>query len=609
MGKIAINPFTGQFDLLGGGASLSVGAAIAGANPRSVLVTDSSTTLQDVGTMTDGQLVIGSTGNTPVRSSLTGTTNQITVTPGAGSITLSLPQDINTTATPTFTTVIANVDKTGSLNIGGTNATTLNLGNSTSGASVLGTLNLNSHLITNVTDPVYIQDAATKNFVDNSISALSLVYIPLTQRAANNGVATLDAGGKIPASQLPNSVMEFKGVYDPNTNTPSLADGTGNTGDTYVANAGTHDFGSGAITFADGDYVVYNGSIYQKSINSNNIASVNGQQGVVVLGTDQIAEGVTNLYYLDSRVSSYLSGAVSTITTSNLTVSRALTSDVSGKVAVSAVTSTELGYLSGTTSAVQTQLGNKADTTLGNLASVAINASLLPATSSSINLGSTTKLWNDVFVNNAIKNLNDIKVVDIGLFTLTDSSDVSSLRFNTRLLIDAGGVNALKYATRELTNTSGTTVLDWSGTDVSLNTRKLTSVVDPSLAQDAATKNYVDTTTVPSVAGDIPHTSFSVTNNQSSAADVTGFTFSNATVRSFKAQISAYINATSSLYETFDIIGIQKGASWEMSVQSTGDSSGILFTITSAGQMQYTSSNYAGFVAGTIKFRALVTSV
>lgn len=52
-------------------------------------------------------------------------------------------------------------------------------------------------------------------------------------------------------------------------------------------------------------------------------------------------------------------GAVSNIITSNLTASRALVSDANGKVTVSAVTSTELGYLDGVTSAIQTQLNNK----------------------------------------------------------------------------------------------------------------------------------------------------------------------------------------------------------------------------------------------------------
>ena len=55
-----------------------------------------------------------------------------------------------------------------------------------------------------------------------------------------------------------------------------------------------------------------------------------------------------------------ITGGASTIESSNLTASRALVSNSSGKVAVSAVTSTELGYLDGVTSNVQTQLNNKA---------------------------------------------------------------------------------------------------------------------------------------------------------------------------------------------------------------------------------------------------------
>ena len=55
-----------------------------------------------------------------------------------------------------------------------------------------------------------------------------------------------------------------------------------------------------------------------------------------------------------------LSGAISTVSTSNLTANRALISNGSGKIVVSSVTSTQLGYVSGVTSAIQTQLNNKA---------------------------------------------------------------------------------------------------------------------------------------------------------------------------------------------------------------------------------------------------------
>ena len=53
-----------------------------------------------------------------------------------------------------------------------------------------------------------------------------------------------------------------------------------------------------------------------------------------------------------------ITGAATTITDANLTVSRALVSDGSGKVAVSPVTSTELGYLSGVSDDIQDQFNN-----------------------------------------------------------------------------------------------------------------------------------------------------------------------------------------------------------------------------------------------------------
>lgn len=61
-----------------------------------------------------------------------------------------------------------------------------------------------------------------------------------------------------------------------------------------------------------------------------------------------------------------ITGAATTITDDNLTASHALVSDANGKVAVSDVTSTELGYLDGVTSNVQTQLNKKLETVHDN---------------------------------------------------------------------------------------------------------------------------------------------------------------------------------------------------------------------------------------------------
>jgi hypothetical protein len=126
--------------------------------------------------------------------------------------------------------------------------------------------------------------------------------IDSSEKGANNGVATLDAGGKIPASQLPNSVMEYKGNWNASTNSPTLADGTGNAGDVYrVSVAGSQDLGSGSISFGVGDWVVYSGSIWEKSSNSDAVVSVNSQTGIVSLDSDDIAEGSSNLYFSDER--------------------------------------------------------------------------------------------------------------------------------------------------------------------------------------------------------------------------------------------------------------------------------------------------------------------
>ena len=123
----------------------------------------------------------------------------------------------------------------------------------------------------------------------------------------NPSSTTLYSSQKIEA--LITSGIEYKGHWDASTNTPTLADGTGTNGSYYIVSvAGTQDLGSGAITFNVGDAVIYDGASgkWERSINSNEVVSVNGKKGAVVLNTDDISEGTTNLYYTDARVDSYV---------------------------------------------------------------------------------------------------------------------------------------------------------------------------------------------------------------------------------------------------------------------------------------------------------------
>ena len=82
---------------------------------------------------------------------------------------------------------------------------------------------------------------------------------------------------------------------------------------------------------------------------------------VTTSGTElNYVDGVTSA--IQTQINSKqatITGAATTIDDADLTASRALVSNSSGKVAVSAVTSTEIGYLDGVTSAIQTQLNAK----------------------------------------------------------------------------------------------------------------------------------------------------------------------------------------------------------------------------------------------------------
>ena len=66
-----------------------------------VVVTNGSQALTSVNLL-NGQMLIGGNGVAPIPNTLSGTVDQITVTNGSGSITLSLPQNIDTSAVVNF---------------------------------------------------------------------------------------------------------------------------------------------------------------------------------------------------------------------------------------------------------------------------------------------------------------------------------------------------------------------------------------------------------------------------------------------------------------------------------------------------------------------------
>lgn len=181
----------------------------------------------------------------------------------------------------------------------------------------------NAGVVTSVTasSPLFSSGGATPNLTIQQSGAAQDGYLSSTdwntfnnkqpalgftpENAANKGIAggyaSLDGGGKVPFSQLPSALMTYLGNWDASTNTPTLADGTGDVGDVYrVSVAGTQNLGSGPITFFVGDFIIYNGTVWQRSPAADGVVSVNGFTGAVVLTTTDINEG-TNLYFTGER--------------------------------------------------------------------------------------------------------------------------------------------------------------------------------------------------------------------------------------------------------------------------------------------------------------------
>lgn len=161
---------------------------------------------------------------------------------------------------------------------------------------------------------------------------------------------------------------------------------------------------------------------------------------------------------------------------------------------------------------VDASAGSGANTALSNLTTTSINQALTPDTDVTYNLGSSSLRWNNAyaqaFVSTAFTG-NSIGQVVLsntgtgGIVNLVTNNQRVKIT-NSYLDLDANyirGVANIKDTSDAIVldvdnkqiEAGGTVKLDFSGTNLDINTRKITSVVDPTSAQDAATKNYVDT--------------------------------------------------------------------------------------------------------------------
>jgi hypothetical protein len=169
-------------------------------------------------------------------------------------------------------------------------------------AVTAGTYGSDSRSITQVVDAQGRLTSIYDQPIAISYTAVSGLGTAATKDAGvANGVATLDAGGKVPASQIPlQGDLNYQGTWNATTNTPTLTSSTGTKGYYYVVDvAGTTNL-DGITDWQIGDWAIFNGTVWQKVDNTDAVTSVNGFTGTVVLTTTNIAEG-TNEYFTTAK--------------------------------------------------------------------------------------------------------------------------------------------------------------------------------------------------------------------------------------------------------------------------------------------------------------------
>lgn len=120
------------------------------------------------------------------------------------------------------------------------------------------------------------------------------------------------------ASSYINSIgaLVYQGTWDASTNTPTLVSSVGNKGDYYVVSVAGNTNLNGITDWKVNDIAAFNGSVWQKIDNTDNVTSVNGQTGVVVLTAPDVGATPNTAYV---NVAGLLSGGGQLV--GNVTVS------------------------------------------------------------------------------------------------------------------------------------------------------------------------------------------------------------------------------------------------------------------------------------------------
>jgi hypothetical protein len=280
-------------------------------------------------------------------------------------------------------------------------------------------------------------------------------------------------------SSIPDSVIGSTNIADGSITAAKLATDSVTTVKITDLNVTTAKIADSAITSAK----IADGTIVNADVNASAAIDATKIGGGAVSNTEfSYLDGVTSAIQtqIDSKQAT-ITGGATTITSSDLTASRALTSNASGKVAVSSVTSTELGYVSGVTSAIQTQINTKL-TASNNLSDV--SSASTARTNLGLAIGTNVQAYDAEL--QAIAGLTS--AADKGIqFTGSGTASTYDLTTAGKALLDDADASAQR------TTLGLGTIATQNANNVALTGGTITGLGDPSSSSEAATKNYVDT--------------------------------------------------------------------------------------------------------------------
>jgi hypothetical protein len=253
-------------------------------------------------------------------SNITGTSSNVT-----GTVLVANGGTGTTTSTGTGAVVLSNSPSLVTPNIGVATGTSFN--------SITGLAS-----VAPVMDGTATVGVSTLAARQDHVHGSDTTKVSTSLLGAVSGVATLDATGKLTTAQIPTSLvggLNYQGVWNASTNSPTIVDGTGTKGYYYkVSVAGTTTIDTNN-NWTVGDLIVYDGTTWDKvEGGSPDVSSVAGKTGAVTLTSADVGLGnVTNVAQLAATQTLAVTGDATASATALSTGTIALTLANSGVTA------------------------------------------------------------------------------------------------------------------------------------------------------------------------------------------------------------------------------------------------------------------------------------